>query len=137
MQQPGEFIEKVLVPRAGSNQTFRSYKISKRLDDDISAVLGCFNLTIENGVISQARVAFGGMAAIPMRARQCEQVLEGADWNKHTISLAKAALAEDFQPISDFRASKEYRLLTAANMLTRLFVELESPAVETRVTAYV
>ncbi|WP_271271634.1 xanthine dehydrogenase small subunit [Aliamphritea hakodatensis] len=137
VQQPGEFIEKVLVPRAGSNQTFRSYKISKRLDDDISAVLGCFNLTVENGVIRQARVAFGGMAAIPMRARQCEQVLEGADWNKHTISLAKAALAEDFQPISDFRASKEYRLLTAANMLTRLFVELESPAVETRVTAYV
>lgn len=137
VQQPGEFIEKVLVPRTQENQEFRSYKISKRLDDDISAVLGCFNLKIENNVITEARVAFGGMAAIPMRAKQCEQVLQGGNWNKQTISLAKAALLEDFQPISDFRASKEYRLLTAANMLTRLFVELESPAVETRVTAYV
>ncbi len=137
VQQPGEFIEKVLVPLTQENRAFRSYKISKRLDDDISAVLGCFNLKIENDVITEARVAFGGMAAIPMRAKQCEQVLQGGNWNKQTINLAKAALLEDFQPISDFRASKEYRLLTAVNMLTRLFVELESPAVETRVTAYV
>lgn len=136
-QQPGEFIEKVILPRASASQAFRSYKISKRLDDDISAVLGCFSLTIENQRVTAARVAFGGMAATPMRASRCEQVLLNSDWNQQTIERAKAALLEDFQPISDFRASKEYRLLTATNMLTRLFVELESPAVETRVTAYV
>ncbi|MBV1788320.1 xanthine dehydrogenase small subunit [Marinobacterium sp. D7] len=136
-QQPGEFIEKVIVPRAANNGEFRSYKISKRIDDDISAVLGCFNLVIRDGRVQSARVAFGGMAAIPKRASQCEQALAGAEWNHDTIEKAKAALAQDFSPISDFRASREYRQLTAVNLLTRYFVELESPEVETRVTAYV
>ncbi|KEA62197.1 Xanthine dehydrogenase [Marinobacterium lacunae] len=136
-QQPGEFIEKVIVPRAADNGEFRSYKISKRIDDDISAVLGCFNLVIRDGRVQSARVAFGGMAAIPKRASQCEQALTGAEWNRDTIEKAKQALAQDFSPISDFRASREYRQLTAVNLLTRYFVELESPEVETRVTAYV
>lgn len=136
-QQESEFIEKVIVPRAQGNRQFRSYKISKRIDDDISAVLGCFNLEINDGRISDARVAFGGMAAIPMRASRCEAVLNGAKWNRATFEQAKQALAEDFKPISDFRASKEYRLLAATNLLTRYFVEIDSPEVETRVTAYV
>lgn len=136
-QQEAEFIEKVIVPRAQDNRQFRSYKISKRIDDDISAVLGCFNLEINDGRISDARVAFGGMAAIPMRASRCEAVLNGAKWNRATFEQAKQALAEDFKPISDFRASKEYRLLAATNLLTRYFVEIDSPEVETRVTAYV
>ncbi|SIP96877.1 xanthine dehydrogenase small subunit [Marinobacterium stanieri] len=136
-QQPGEFIEKVLLPRAADNGTFRCYKLSKRIDDDISAVLGCFNLEIRDGKIASARVAYGGMAAIPKRASACEQVLTGAPWNLATIEQAKAALAQDFTPISDVRASSEYRQLTAANLLTRYFIELESPEVETRVTAYV
>lgn len=136
-QQEAEFIEKVIVPRAKDNGEFRSYKISKRIDDDISAVLGCFNLDIQNGQIISAKIAFGGMAAIPMRAKHCEAVLTGADWNMDTINRAKEALKQDFSPISDFRASKEYRFLTATNMLTRYFVEIESPQVETRVTAYV
>ncbi|SEQ03499.1 xanthine dehydrogenase small subunit [Amphritea atlantica] len=136
-QQPGEFIEKVIVPRAADNGTFRSYKISKRIDDDISAVLGCFNLKISNGIIESARIAFGGMAAIPKRASLCEQALAGAPWTMATIEQAKQALQQDFSPISDFRASKEYRMQVAGNMLTRYFVEIESPEVETRVTAYV
>ena len=136
-QQPGEFIEKVIVPRASANGIFRSYKISKRIDDDISAVLGCFNLQIDNGVISSARVAFGGMAAIPKRAEACEAALIGQPWNLETVERARAALAQDFSPISDFRASKEYRLLTAGNLLTRYFVEIDTPEVETRVSAYV
>ncbi|WP_417533731.1 xanthine dehydrogenase small subunit [Marinobacterium stanieri] len=136
-QQPGEFIEKVLLPRAADNGTFRCYKLSKRIDDDISAVLGCFNLEIRDGKIASARVTYGGMAAIPKRASACEQVLTGAPWNRATIEQAKAALAQDFTPISDVRASSEYRQLTAANLLTRYFIELESPEVETRVTAYV
>ncbi|WP_290703024.1 xanthine dehydrogenase small subunit [Amphritea sp.] len=136
-QQPGEFIEKIIIPRSTTNGKFRSYKISKRIDDDISAVLGCFNLKITNGKIESARIAFGGMAAIPKRASLCEQVLTGAAWNMATIEKAKKALQQDFSPISDFRASQEYRMLVAANLLTRYFVEIESPEVETRVTAYV
>ena len=136
-QQPGEFIEKVIVPRAADNGEFRSYKISKRIDDDISAVLGCFNLKISNGVVESARIAFGGMAAIPKRASLCEQALTGAPGTMATIEQAKAALQQDFSPISDFRASKDYRMLVATNMLTRYFVEIETPEVETRVTAYV
>ncbi len=136
-QQPGEFIESVIVPRATDNGEFRCYKISKRIDDDISAVLGCFNLKISNGVIESARIAFGGMAAIPKRASHCEQVLTGAPWTMATIEQARQALQQDFSPISDFRTTREYRMLVATNMLTRYFIEIETPDVETRVTAYV
>ncbi|SIS70344.1 xanthine dehydrogenase small subunit [Neptunomonas antarctica] len=132
-QQPAEFIEKVIVPRANGNHSFRSYKISKRIDDDISAVLGCFNLTLKDGVIEEARIAFGGMAAIPKRASHCEAVLTGAPWNMDTITQAREALAQDFSPISDFRASKEYRMLTASNMLIRYFIEIENPDADSRV----
>ncbi|WP_137885340.1 xanthine dehydrogenase small subunit [Pseudomonas sp. 2FE] len=136
-RQEGEFIEKIIVPRASSRQAFRAYKVSKRLDDDISAVCAAFNLRIEDGVVTDARVAFGGMAAIPKRAAACEQALLGATWSQTVIERACAALAEDFTPLSDFRASKEYRLLTAQNLLRKYFLELQAPEVETRVTAYV
>lgn len=136
-QQPGEFIEKVIVPRAEAGSEFRSYKVSKRIDDDISAVLGCFKLKISDGRVEDARIAFGGMAAIPKRASHCEAALKGSAWNKETIERAKAELAKDFTPLSDFRASKEYRSLAAANLLTRYFVELEATEVTTRVSDYV
>jgi len=136
-RQEAEFIEKILVPRAQHNQAFRAYKVSKRLDDDISAVCAAFNLRIENGVVQDARIAFGGMAAIPKRAAACEAALTGAAWYPGTIERACTALAEDFTPLSDFRASKEYRLLTAQNLLRKFFLELQAPEVETRVTAYV
>ncbi len=122
---------------AKADSLFRAYKVSKRLDDDISAVCAAFNLKIENGVISDARVAFGGMAATPKRAKSCEAVLVGATWNSATVEKACAALAEDFTPLSDFRASKEYRLLSAQNLLRKYFIELQTPHIETRVTAYV
>ncbi|WP_103102915.1 xanthine dehydrogenase small subunit [Pseudomonas sp. LFM046] len=136
-RQESEFIEKIRVPRARKNQTFRAYKVSKRLDDDISAVCAAFSLVIENGVVRKARVAFGGMAGIPKRASACEQALIGAAWYPGTVERACEALAKDFTPLSDFRASKEYRLLTAQNLLRKFFLELQSPEVETRVTAYV
>ncbi|OMH39799.1 xanthine dehydrogenase small subunit [Motiliproteus sp. MSK22-1] len=136
-QQESEFIEKVILPRAAQNGEFRSYKISKRLDDDISAVLACFNITIKQGQVKDAIIAFGGMAAIPKRANLCEQALIGKEWNQKTLEQAVAALKEDFAPIDDFRATKEYRMLTAQNLLRRYFIEIESPEVETRVTAYV
>jgi xanthine dehydrogenase small subunit len=136
-RQEAEFIEKIIVPRAQTNQAFRAYKVSKRLDDDISAVCAAFNLRIENGVVQDARIAFGGMAAIPKRAAACEAALLGCAWYPAVIERACGALAEDFTPLSDFRASKEYRLLTAQNLLRKFFLELQAPEVETRVTAYV
>jgi len=136
-RQDSEFIEKIIVPRASNDWTFRAYKVSKRLDDDISAVCAAFNLSIENGVVSGVRIAFGGMAAIPKRARACEAALRGKPWNQATLERACQALGEDFSPLSDFRASKEYRLLTAQNLLRKYFIELQSPHIETRVTDYV
>ncbi|MGR3964190.1 xanthine dehydrogenase small subunit [Pseudomonas sp. 910_23] len=134
-RQDSEFIEKIIVPKG--HALFRAYKVSKRLDDDISAVCAAFNLNIDNGVISAARVAFGGMAATPKRAKSCEAALVGAIWNSATVEKACAALAQDFTPLSDFRASKEYRLLSAQNLLRKYFIELQTPHIETRVTAYV
>ena len=136
-RQEGEFIEKIIIPRADPSHAFRAYKISKRLDDDISAVCAAFNLQIDNGVVTGARVAFGGMAAIAKRAAACEAALLGADWNSASIERACTALATDFTPLSDFRASKEYRLLSAQNLLRKYFIELQTPHLETRVTAYV
>ncbi|MFJ2546051.1 xanthine dehydrogenase small subunit [Pseudomonas sp. NPDC087612] len=136
-RQESEFIEKIIVPRARADWAFRAYKVSKRLDDDISAVCAAFNLRIENGVVGAARIAFGGMAAIPKRARACEAALVGKAWNQASVERACQALAEDFTPLSDFRASKEYRLLSAQNLLRKYFIELQTPHIETRVTAYV
>ena len=135
-RQEAEFIEKIIVPRKQANQAFRAYKVSKRLDDDISAVCAAFNLTIVDGVVTDARIAFGGMAAIPKRASACETALVGSAWYPGVIERACDALGEDFTPLSDFRASKEYRLLTAQNLLRKFFLEQQSPEVETRVTAY-
>ena len=136
-QAEGEFIEKIVIPRAKASHLFRAYKISKRLDDDISAVCAAFNLHIENGVVMEARVAFGGMAATPKRASACEAVLHNAPWNSATVERACNALSQDFSPLSDFRASKEYRLLCAQNLLRKYFIEQQTPDLQTRVTAYV
>ncbi|MCY1304822.1 xanthine dehydrogenase, small subunit [compost metagenome] len=125
------------MPRAQDDQAFRAYKVSKRLDDDISAVCAAFNLTLQGGKVAASRVAFGGMAGIPKRASACEAVLDGAAWTSATVERACDALADDFTPLSDFRASKEYRLLAAQNLLRKFFLELDAPEVETRVTAYV
>ena len=135
--QAGEFIEKIVIPRATPAHSFRAYKVSKRLDDDISAVCAAFNLRFDNGVVTEARIAFGGMAATPKRAKACEAALLGAPWSSASIDLACRALGEDFTPLSDFRASKEYRLLIGQNLLRKYFIELQNPHLETRVTAYV
>ncbi len=131
--QPGEFIDKVILPRARANSALRCYKISKRIDDDISAVLGCFNLSLVDGMIQHARIAFGGMAAIPKRASHCEAALTGAPWNRVSIDRAREALTQDFSPISDFRASKAYRMRVASNLLLRYFIEIEQPEQDSRV----
>ncbi|PTW49543.1 xanthine dehydrogenase small subunit [Rhodovulum kholense] len=117
----GEFVEAVTVPR--QPDTLRCYKLSKRRDQDISAVLGCFNLTLRDGRIESARIAFGGMAGIPKRARAVEAALTGQPFAQATLEAALPAFAADFQPMSDMRASARYRLRAAENMLLRLWHE--------------
>ncbi|MDT8326402.1 MAG: xanthine dehydrogenase small subunit [Roseovarius sp.] len=118
---PGEFVEAVSIPRAPDR--LRAYKLSKRFDQDISAVCGCFNIAVENGKVARARIAFGGMAGIPKRATHVETALIGQDWNEASITATGPAWAQDFQPLSDMRASGEYRLSTARNMLMRYYLE--------------
>ncbi|HEY6611584.1 MAG TPA: xanthine dehydrogenase small subunit [Pseudomonas sp.] len=130
---PGEFIECIRVPRATAGQAFRAYKVSKRLDDDISAVCAAFSLHFEQGVVTDVRIAFGGMAATPRRALQCEQALLGTRGEEAAIEQACQVLAQEFSPLSDQRASAAYRLLVAQNLLRRYFIELQQPTVATRV----
>ena len=118
---PGEFVEAVSFPRQPDR--LRCYKISKRFDQDISAVCGCFNITVTDGIISDARIAFGGMAGIPKRALAVEAELLGAPWTRASINAALPAFAEDFKPLTDMRASADYRLRTARNLLLRYFLE--------------
>jgi xanthine dehydrogenase small subunit len=134
--QAGEFIEQILIPKPADTDWFQTYKISKRLEDDISAVCGAFNLRIEEGRVSSAAIAFGGMAEIPRRASQCELALVGQAWQQDTIDSAMAALEQDFSPIDDFRASAAYRMQVARNLLQRLFVAHTGKTSELRVTHY-
>jgi xanthine dehydrogenase small subunit len=138
-QQESEFIEQIIIPKPKSSETFRAYKLSKRLDDDISAVCGAFNIQIEDNKVVNARIAFGGMAATPKRATRCENTLLGKEWNQANIDEAMQEIHNDFEPLSDFRASKEYRSMTAANMLRRFYIEQnhQNNQIETRVTSYV
>ncbi|WP_121061605.1 xanthine dehydrogenase small subunit [Chachezhania antarctica] len=119
--QPGEFLEAITVPL--KPDLLKVYKLSKRFDQDISAVCGAFFITVEDGKVAQARIAFGGMAGTPKRATACETTLTGADWTEDGIAPAIAALAEDFSPLSDMRASSAYRLGTAQSMLVRAWAE--------------
>jgi len=118
---PGEFVEAVTLPRQPDR--LRVYKLSKRFDQDISAVCGCFNLTISNGRIEAARIAFGGMAGVPRRARAVEAAITGQHWHEDTLAAANGAWARDFTPLSDMRASAGYRLAAARSMLSRYFLE--------------
>ncbi|WP_417249550.1 xanthine dehydrogenase small subunit [Celeribacter sp.] len=119
---PAEFVESITIPKAPLDD-LRVYKLSKRFDQDISAVCGAFNLTVEDDTITAARIAFGGMAATPKRASAVEAALTGKPFTMDTITAALPAFAEDYQPMSDMRASAEYRLKTAQNMLVRYFSE--------------
>ena len=131
-RQPGEFVEAVEIPLDTGAEELRCYKISKRFDQDISAVCGCFNLRVEDGAVARARIAFGGMAATPKRAAAVEVALQGKPWGEETVAAALPAFAEDFTPIDDMRASAGYRLLAAQNLLRRCFHESRRPLQETR-----
>jgi xanthine dehydrogenase small subunit len=132
-RQPGEFVQSIRVPKLAANQHLRCYKISKRFDQDISAVLASFRFTIENGTVTAARVAFGGMAATPKRGLATEAALAGARLaDQPSWAEAIASLERDFAPISDLRASAEYRMETARALLRKALGEL-SGASGTRV----
>ncbi len=118
---PGEFVEGVSFPRQPDR--LKCYKLSKRFDQDISAVCGCFSVTVADGVVSDARIAFGGMAGVPKRAAHVEAAITGQPWTSDTVAGAWDAWAQDFTPMSDMRASADYRLETARNMLTRYLLE--------------
>ena len=129
---PGEFVEAVVIPRDSGPDRFRVYKLSKRFDQDISAVLGAFNVGIEDGRVTSARIAFGGMAGVPKRAEAVEAALMSKPWTMETVREAKWAFAADFKPMSDMRASASYRLETAANLLERYFLDLEGALTSVR-----
>ena len=120
----GEWIESVFVPKPAANGIFRVYKISKRFEDDISALLLALYLRRgKNGKILSATIAAGGMAAVPKRAKHTEKALIGKQWTAQTFAQAGDALLKDFSPISDARASKQYRNRMAANLLLRFAAE--------------
>jgi xanthine dehydrogenase small subunit len=123
-RQPGEFVEAITIPRTpGAADRLKVYKISKRFDQDISSVLGAFNIEVEEEKVQSARIAFGGMAGIPKRAAAVESALVGQPWTRETVEAAMARFADDFTPLSDMRASADYRLATAANLLLRYWHE--------------
>jgi xanthine dehydrogenase small subunit len=117
--RPGEFIERIRVPLPSPARRFGACKVSKRFDQDISAVCGAFAVAIENGVVGDIRLCYGGMAATPMRARGCERALLGRRWDEAAIGSALAALDADFAPLSDMRSSAAYRRLVARNLLRK------------------
>jgi xanthine dehydrogenase small subunit len=131
--EKGEFLERVTIPLRRAPMIVRSYKVSKRFDQDISAVCGGYLLRIDDGIVGEARIAYGGVAAIPKRAPHCEKALVGKPWSVATVRAAMSALDRDFTPLTDMRASVAYRRNVTKNLLLRLFVETTEPDVATNV----
>ena len=126
--QPGEFVQAVRIPLPRAGVQFRTYKLAKRFDQDISAVCAAFAFVLDGGVVRSARIAFGGMAATPKRASATEALLAGQPWNEQTLTAAMAAMAQDYAPLSDMRASSSYRMKAAQNLLRRFWFETRSDA---------
>jgi xanthine dehydrogenase small subunit len=130
--EPGEFVLSVKVPLPHARPWVAAYKVSKRFDQDISAVAVAFAIEVADGRVICARIAFGGMAAVAARAQATERALLGAVWSEGSIDAAVAKLAEDFKPLTDMRASSAYRLQTAGNLLRRFYFEHGGSADPTR-----
>jgi len=124
---PGEFVRRVTVPKLKAGEVFRAYKVSKRFDEDISAVMGAFKLTLDGRRIAEARIAFGGMAGVPKRATETEAALAGISLdNPSSWGAAMAAIARDYQPLDDHRASAAYRSTVARNLVFKALSETAS-----------
>jgi xanthine dehydrogenase small subunit len=130
-RRPSEYVRRLVVPVPGAGCRFKAYKVSKRLDEDISAVLAAFTFEVDGRHIARARIAFGGMAGTPARARKAEAALAGADLDKPASWQAGIdALSDDFAPIDDHRASAAYRKLVAANLMRKALMELSGIPLE-------
>jgi xanthine dehydrogenase small subunit len=129
--QPGEFIARIRIPVPAAGTVVRSHKWSKRLDQDISAVCSAYRLQLDGEHVSDFRMACGGLAAIVKRATHCEAAVVGKPWSTETVTRACSALAEDFTPISDMRASADIRAQVVQNLLLRFFYETSGEADET------
>ena len=120
----GQFIHSIIIP-IFKNNVFKAYKISKRIDDDISSVCASFNLEINNKKIKNIKIAYGGMAPIPKRATNCEKTLINSTLSEENFEKAKKKLEKDFNPINDMRATKDYRMEVAKNLLMKCFIEIK------------
>jgi len=136
-RRPGEFVEAVHVPVPAKGDRFAVYKITKRRDEDITSTLGAFHLRLaKDGTVSAIRIAYGGMAATPKRATAVENALLGKPWNEATVEAAMGSYAADFTPLTDMRASAEYRALAARNLLMRFYVETTDGKAPVQVSRY-
>jgi len=124
--QPGEFVESVSIPRRAAACLVQSYKVSKRFDQDISAICGAFLLRLDGDLVAEIRIAYGGLAEVPKRAVACEEALRGKQWNERSVQQATAALDRDFSPLSDMRATAAYRRQLCRNLLHRFYLDTGS-----------
>lgn len=134
-REPSDFVESIVVPRLPAGTMAAAYKISKRRDEDISSVCAGITVMLNGGIVSSACLAYGGMAATPKRAKLAESVLIGKVWNEDSVRLAMSALSQDFTPITDWRASADYRARVAENLLYRFFLENSDFTEPVRLTA--
>lgn len=136
--RPDEFVEALRVPLPRAQVKFRTYKLAKRFDQDISAVCAAFALELDGERIVNARIAFGGMAATPQRASQTETFLRNQTWTEENLVIAMGLLADDYAPLSDMRASSTYRMTTAQNLLRRFWLETRrsAPLLRNSLNAY-
>src|SRR5699024_6178101 len=118
-RRPGEFVEALRIPKLQANEQFRCYKISKRFDQDISAVCAAFKLQLDDNRVTAIRTGFGGIAATPARAPETEQALLGQSWTEAAAAQAEAVLKQEFTPLTDMRATEDYRRLTTARLLRK------------------
>lgn len=136
-RQPGEFVEALHIPIPAAGEKFAVYKVTKRRDEDITATLGAFRLALAtDGTVAEIRIAYGGMAATPKRAFAVEKALLGQPWNEATVEAAMEKYAEDYAPLTDMRATAEYRALAAKNLLLRFYLETTSSAAPAQVSRY-
>ena len=136
--RPDEFVEALKVPLPRAQVKFRTYKLAKRFDQDISAVCAAFAFELDGERIVNARIAFGGMAATPQRATQTETFLRNQMWTEENLVIAMGLLADDYAPLSDMRASNTYRMTTAQNLLRRFWLETRhsAPLLRASLNAY-
>ncbi len=130
---PSEFVTAIRVPRRAGQPLVRAYKISKRYDQDISAVFACFALHVDGGRVTGARIGCGGVAPVPKRASATEAVLVGHPWDEATASAAIREIAREFAPIDDMRATAAYRRAALGNLVRRFHLETSGARVHTRI----